>query len=430
MADKPSKNKEPRAGKLNKKASKPKAPHVDPTNQRSGAELLAKQTARAPMPVEEAHRLDATPEQRVAARAAAAQASEYRIRAVLDAATNAIVTIDASGRIETFNRAAERIFGYTADEIIGQNVCLLMPDPYRQHHDEYLRRYRETGEAQIIGKPRELNGLRKDGTVFPLELSVSAVPELGLFTAMIRDLTTEKTLQREILQIATLEQRRIGQELHDVTQQELTGLGLLAANLADALREKDAPELHELAERLAGGIAAANLGVRALAKGLLPGNVQAESLAPALAELAETTRRQHGIDCRFEGPNAADVGDDITAMHLYRIAQEAVNNAIKHAEAGNIAIRLHVADAALELEIRDDGVGTDQPGAASRQRRGLGLRTMAQRCGLIGGELSIDRLEGGGTRVACTVPRPAKTERPQSGTIEARHSGAARPEQR
>lgn len=346
-------------------------------------------------------------EQRVAERTAAAQSSEQRIRAVLDAAVDAIVTIDEVGRIQTFNHAAERIFGYTAAEAVGKNVSLLMPDPYRQHHDEYLRRHRETGETRIIGKPREFSGRRKDGTVFPLELSVSAVGELGLFTAMIRDLTTEKTLQQEILQIATLEQRRIGQELHDATQQELTGLGLLAANLSDALRAKGAPEA-ELAAKLANGIAQANANVRALARGLLPGDVQANSLLAALAELAETQSERHGIDCRFECPDATEIADDIAAMHLYRIAQEAVTNAVKHAKATQITIRLRTPNAHIELEVCDDGIGIDRAAAASP--RGLGLRTMGHRCSLLGGKLSVEKLDGGGTRVSCLAPQPPATD--------------------
>ena len=345
--------------------------------------------------------LNATLEGRITERTAALEASEQRIRAVLDAAVEAIVTIDGTGRIETFNKAAERIFGYSAAEAVGQKVEILMPPPHRQHHDEYLRRYRETGKGRIIGVPSELAGQRKDGTVFPIELSVSSIDQLGLFTAMIRDLTKEKSLQQEILQIATIEQRRIGQELHDGTQQELTGLGLLAANLSETLRDKQAPEA-ELAGKLATGIAAANANVRSLARGLLPGDVRAESLVPALEELARTIALHHSVTCRFECAEPVEIGDGVTAMHLYRIAQEAVTNAVKHAKADTITVRLDRRNGGLELEVLDDGIGIDP--SAPESQPGLGLRTMAHRCSLLGGRLTVEKTKRGGTHIACWIP--------------------------
>jgi PAS domain S-box-containing protein len=120
--------------------------------------------------------------------------SEARNRAILDTAVDGIVTIDEGGIIETFNPAAERIFGYAAAEVLGQNITLLMPSPYREEHVDYLTRYLSTGERKVIGIGREVIGLRKDGTTFPMELSVSEV-RLGdrrLFTGTVRDITARK----------------------------------------------------------------------------------------------------------------------------------------------------------------------------------------------------------------------------------------------
>lgn len=102
-------------------------------------------------------------------------ASEARWRAIVDSAVDGIIVIDAHGRIEAFNRAAERLFGYTNDEVLGRNVDILMPSPYREEHDAYLSRYLATGRAKIIGSGREVRGLRKDGTTFPLHLSVGEI---------------------------------------------------------------------------------------------------------------------------------------------------------------------------------------------------------------------------------------------------------------
>jgi two-component system CheB/CheR fusion protein len=344
--------------------------------------------------------LNVTLERRVAERTAALEASEQRIRSVLDAATDAIVTIDAEGTIQTFNKSAEAMFGYPAEEAIGQNVGLLMGPPYRENHAMYLRRYRETREPHAIGRARELRARRKNGEEFPILLSVSEVPSLGLFTGIVRDITEQRTLQDEIVRIATLEQRRIGQELHDNTQQELTGLGLLAENLSESLR-REGDAASEVAAKLAAGIAEANRRVRALAKGLVPVPVGREGLMSALGELARRTEETHGIPCRFECPEPVSVADDNTALQLYQIAREAVANAVKHSQAGTISLHLYGNDRNLNLDIRDDGVGL---GRKPPREDGLGLRIMEHRCGLIGGQFSVRGGEPGGTVVSCVVP--------------------------
>ena len=119
------------------------------------------------------------------------RASEARWRAVIDSAVDGIVVIDAHGRVESFNPAAERMFGYAAEEVLGRNVDMLMPSPYREEHDTYLSRYLATGRAKIIGIGREVQGRRKDGTTFPLHLSVGQITIEGerRFTGILHDLT-------------------------------------------------------------------------------------------------------------------------------------------------------------------------------------------------------------------------------------------------
>src|SRR5437660_9630640 len=156
---------------------------------------------------------------------AALRDREERLRAILETAVEGIITIDERGIIESLNPAAEKIFGYEAQEVVGKNVKVLMPTLYRDEHDGYLANYLRTGRARIIGIGREVVGLRKDGTVFPMDLSVSEV-RLGdrrLFTGMVRDLSERKRLEQEILEISDREKRRIGQDLHDSLGQLLTG---------------------------------------------------------------------------------------------------------------------------------------------------------------------------------------------------------------
>lgn len=125
--------------------------------------------------------------------------SAARLRAIVDNAVDGIITIDEMGTIADVNPAALRLFGYQAAEVINENVKILMPSPYHEEHDHYLRNYRQTGRRKIIGIGREVAGRRKDGSVFPLELSVSEV-RLGdrrLFTGIVRDVTERKRVEEE-----------------------------------------------------------------------------------------------------------------------------------------------------------------------------------------------------------------------------------------
>jgi len=157
---------------------------------------------------------------------AALRESEARFRTILETTVDGIITIDEAGSVESFNTASERIFGYKAAEVLGRNVGFLMPAPYADEHDGYLRNYLETGHRKIIGIGREVSGMRKDGTVFPLDLSVSEVrlPDRRIFTGIVRDITERQRLEQEILRVSDQERRRIGQDLHD--------------GLADAYRDR------------------------------------------------------------------------------------------------------------------------------------------------------------------------------------------------
>ena len=138
--------------------------------------------------------------------AAALSEQAGRLRAILDTAVEGIITIDHQGIIESANPAAEKIFGYQSAELVGANVSLLMPLPYRAHHDGYIGSYLQTGHAKIIGIGREVSGRRKDGTLFPMDLSVSEVklPGRVLFTGIVRDITERKNAEKALLHYAAL----------------------------------------------------------------------------------------------------------------------------------------------------------------------------------------------------------------------------------
>src|SRR5262249_1262432 len=131
------------------------------------------------------------------------RASEARMQAILTTAADAIITMDNRGIIQSANPASERMFGYAADEMVGHNVELIMPSPYREEHYGYLRRYLQTGEKRIIGAGRELLARRKDGSVFPIHLVVSETEERKLFTGILRDMTEYKRLERVVVAAAS-----------------------------------------------------------------------------------------------------------------------------------------------------------------------------------------------------------------------------------
>jgi len=330
--------------------------------------------------------------------------SEAMARAVLDTTVDGIITIDEHGNIESFNAAAERIFGYTAGEVHGKNVHVLMPPPYKEEHDEYLQSYRDTGRRKIIGIGREVVGRRKDGSTFPLDLAVSEVylNERRIFTGVVRDITDRRRLEHEILRISDQERRRIGQDLHDGLGQMLTGIGLITRNLARKLSLRDEAHAAEVAE-IAELLKEADEFARALARGLVPVDLETSGLRYALQRLAVGAEKLFGIRCTFEEMGNVLVEDHSLATHLFRIAQEAVSNAVKHGRAEHVKISLAGGGDLTRLRIRDDGMGFPADVDLDSNHAGMGVRIMRHRARIIGAHIEIASQEEDGTTITCTV---------------------------
>lgn len=342
---------------------------------------------------------------------AALRESEQRMRAILETAVEGIVTIDERGIVESLNPAACRIFGYAPKEVVGQNVRLLMPAPYRENHDSYLGNYLRTGHAKIIGIGREVVGRRKDGSVFPMELSISEVPlaDRRLFTGFVRDISERRQLEQAVAAAAEQERARIARELHDGLGQQLGGLLYMANGLCRDLQAAHVAQA-ETARQLSQELATAITQARNLSHELYAVPPQPDGLVEALGNLAERTTSECGIACRFSGETTVLVHNQAVASHLYRITQEAAQNAVKHSRATWIDIELAQRPAGLELVVRDNGVGFP----TQRQSRGLGLHTMEQRARLIGGQLQVRAHANGGVEVVCSVPLSA-LENPKAG---------------
>lgn len=314
-------------------------------------------------------------------------------------AHEAIFLIDTHGIIQFLNPAAETMFGYSSKELLGKNIKVLSPSPHRENHDSYIENYLKTGINKIIGKGQQLLGQRKDGIQFPIYLSVGEIQltHTHLFAGLIMDLSTQQKLQREILAIPAREQRRIGEELHDGLGQQLTGLGMLAQSLLNNATESE----HELASQLAHGLHEALTQVRALSRGLMPIQIYADGFMMSLQEITESIQQQSNIPIKLQIDDVVLLLDDATATHLYRIVQESLCNAIKHADASQIGVSLKIEHGHGVLEVIDNGIGIPLNLGDST---GLGLSIMKHRCGLFDGEITINPDGDRGTKVCCRFP--------------------------
>lgn len=329
--------------------------------------------------------------------------SEDALRSIVDMAVDAMITIDAHGAIERFNPAAERMFGYRPAEAVGQHVRILMPSPYGDDHDAYLARYVKSGEPRIIGSGREVVGRRKDGTTFPLDLAVSEIDHLHCYTAILRDLTAGRQLEWALAESQADERRAVARELHDGLAGSLTGIGLLAKTLQQALAAVQSP-LGRTADDLVTSAGTALGQLREIMRDVMPVEAVPEGLMHALQDLTRQTEQQHGISCQWSCDPPVPVADSLTAGHLFRIVQEAVHNAVRHGQPSEITVRLAATDARLEVTVADNGRGLERTPANAG---GIGLYSMRQRASLLGGALVVEPRAAGGTIVACWIPSPS-----------------------
>lgn len=335
--------------------------------------------------------------------------SEQLSQAVMDTAVNAIITINEDRVIESVNPATERLFGYSREEMIGKNVKLLMPEPYKHRHDGYVEGYLKTGVKKIIGIGREVVAQKKDGGMFPIDLSVGeAMLPNGkrVFTGIIRDLSDRKALEEKILQISEEEQNRIGRDIHDDLCQQLAAIGCLAKVAEKGLSKTCSPEQVEPLKEIVKLISQANARAREMSRGLVPVVLDSDGLMAALFDLAKSTERIFEVACPMRCDPPVQVNDHQVATQLFRVAQEAVANAVKHSGAERVEMVLELDDGHYQLSIRDNGSGISEHAAGSS--KGMGLLTMQHRARMIGGVLSIEHDEFGGTLVQCRVPIPTQ----------------------
>ncbi len=328
---------------------------------------------------------------------------EGRLRelaAIVENSDDAIISSTLDGIIVSWNEAAERIYGYTAPEAIGHSALMLIPPGRENEMPEILQRIRR-GEWT---KNLETTRRRKDGSLVNVVLTVSPIgPLLGRETGVLviaRDITLRKRLEEKLLEIGADERRRLGHDLHDGLGQFLLGIALKTKMLEEALTREKSTEAAR-AREIVGLVNTAIAQTRNLAHGLDPIHVEANGLVAALRNLAAQTRELFRVECVFAcAREHLDVNTQ-TGIAFYRITQEAIHNAIRHGQAGQINVELAVDDTQLRLKILDDGKGFS-PDAKSYS--GMGLHIMQFRANSIGGQLTVASQPGKGTRIECAVP--------------------------
>ncbi len=323
--------------------------------------------------------------------------SERQLADFFEQATVGLLFFAPNGRVERANAALLKLLGCGAEEIAGQDWAGF--HAVRREGEAFLRRL-------AIGKNVENHEARlrvRPGQVKEVLLDVSPLWEEGKlvhYRCFVRDISDRRQLERDVAQVSESERRQIGQDMHDGLCQELAGIGFLFSVLQSTVAE--GPETAR-AERIAEALQQATRHARELSHGLFPIIAGPLGLRDALEQLAITTKATSAAECTFHCRGEVAVADAVAAAHLYRIAHEAVGNALRHGRATEVIIGLDRTDEGLELEVWDNGRGL--PG---KLKAGLGLRLMRHRASLLNSELRLGPSDSTGTRLICRAPLDLK----------------------
>ncbi|GEO40460.1 hypothetical protein SAE02_46080 [Skermanella aerolata] len=348
--------------------------------------------------------------------------AEAHNRAIVSTAPDGMVVIDERGVIQSFNPAAERLFGYQSGEIVGCNVTVLMPERDRAVHDGYIWNYRHGADRNVIGKGRKLEGRRKDGSTFPLELSVAEWKDgcRRFFTGFMRDVTVRheadavvKAARAESEQAVLSKSRLLAAASHDL-RQPVQSLLFLSAALADGLRG------HPMLP-LAGSIDQATDALKRLLDGLLDiSRLDAAAVTPRItvfpadtlvgkvsAEYGQRAERQ-GVSLRTVGCSMRIASDPAL---LETILRNLIENALRHTTQGRILIGCRRVSGTLRIDVMDTGIGTT-PGWSDSfaqcpdggEGMGLGMAVVRRLAALLGHRITVESAPGHGSRVSVEVP--------------------------
>jgi len=334
----------------------------------------------------------------------------------VDSVMDAIVAVDEARRIVLINPAAEKMFGYTASELMGEDFERLMPERVRKPHAEHVNQFAASDEGSRAMAPQmEITGLRSNGEEFPIESTISRSMVGGRLqmTAVLRDVTDRRRAQRELQQVnkqlrqltsslqsvREQERKRLSSELHDDLGQQLTGLKLSLSWLTNRLRDGRAATL-DMVDEMREQVNTAIGSVRRISTELRPLVLEDLGFEEAIAWHCQEFEKRSKIKVVLNLPAAHDViGDDLMTA-LFRIVQESLNNVVKHAHATQVNIDLVARQDQLVMTIADNGQGVAYP----VRDGGIGLVSMRERALSIGAEFLVNSVSGQGTTIELVIP--------------------------
>ncbi|MBK5104178.1 MAG: PAS domain S-box protein [Burkholderiales bacterium] len=350
----------------------------------------------------------------------ALEGEHAKAQVILDGASDAIITIDERGIIQTQNRAARHMFGVSDEDAIGRNVSMLVPPPHRERFDQYMENYRRTGVEKIVGTMRQLEAMRKDGSIFPIEMAVSEVNtgSQRVFTAIIRDITerrqAEEARERLMRQLELLserlataqeeDRRKIAHELHEELGQELMTLKLFIEILGPGSKAKQAKDSRDAA--LAAAVHVTKR-VSELVQDLAPPELEYFGLDAAVRTYCERQAAAGGWNLHIDCPKPDARAPRPVERACFRVLQEGLSNVLHHAKATEVWVYLHQGVDDLELGIRDNGIGFDRNELHDEKLResgSIGIFGMQIRAKQVAGAVNINSSAGGGTEITATFP--------------------------
>lgn len=324
--------------------------------------------------------------------------SELKNIALLNAIPDLMFQVDDKGILVGLRSGDFILLRDLEESLVGRSIyCLadqeaLLPRRLIDQAMTSVRRALETGNPQVFEQHTSLNSKGRD---YEIRMVVCRPNEV---LGIVRDITRRKRLEREILEISNREQRRIGQDLHDSLCQHLAGIGFMGKVLEKKISSKapvDTGDVREIVDLIDQAITL----TKGYARGLNPIQLEAEGLMIALGKLAENVQKLFGVTCTFTCTAPIYILDNEMSANLYRIVQEALNNAIKHGKAREVSITLEKTGSTVHLSVCDNGVGI---GKTRRTGKGMGLNIMRYRASMFGASLDIKSPAKGGTEITCS----------------------------
>ena len=388
--------------------------------------------------------------------------NEERYRSLVQTASDAIISADGQGNIVFWNKSAESTFGHSIDEVIGKPLTFIIPERFREAHQKAMDRVASTGKSNIIGKTFEMAGLRRDGSEFPVEISLASwQTREGIFsTGIIRDVTERKRaaealrksrdelerrvqertaelaksnqalqieiqerkqveeslrkseeqlryLSSQLLSAEEKERKRISREIHDGIGQSLTAIRFRVENILQQVNHSRNKKMVEPLDTILPLVQQSIEESRRIQMDLRPSILDDLGISATLSWFCrefQTTYSGISIEKTID-INEDEVADSLKTV-IYRISQEALNNVAKHSQADLVHLALRKSDGKIELAIRDNGQGFDLKEALSEEasKRGLGITSMRERTELSGGSFSIESIQGKGTIISAVWP--------------------------